>query len=70
MPRKRETIEPNRGDKRYVRRDAQGHFTGEQVDAGRPLARDRKQAARKTVPAGQGERATRSAASLTPTCPR
>jgi len=27
MPRKRELIEPNEGDKRYIRRDEEGKFT-------------------------------------------
>jgi hypothetical protein len=56
MPRKRETIEPNPGDKRYARRDSQGRFTGDQVDAGRSLSKDRKQGAKRTVPAGQGDK--------------
>ncbi|HEX6643285.1 MAG TPA: hypothetical protein VF037_01325 [Gemmatimonadales bacterium] len=33
---RRETIEPNPGDKRYVRRNEQGEFT-EQDDVGRSL---------------------------------
>jgi hypothetical protein len=49
MPRKRETIEPNPGDKRYARRDSQGLFIGDQVDAGRSLSKDRKQAAKQTI---------------------
>jgi hypothetical protein len=56
MPRKRETIEPSRGDKRYVRRDNEGEFSSDQVDAGRSLSRDRKQAAKRTVAAGQGDK--------------
>jgi hypothetical protein len=56
MATKRETIEPNPGDKRYVRRDANGRFTSDQVDVGRSLSRDRKTTAKRTVPAGQGDR--------------
>ena len=56
MPTKRETIQPNPGDKRYVRRDAQGRFTSEQEDVGRSLSRDRQQRAKRTVPPGQGDR--------------
>ena len=39
---KRELIEPASGDKRYVRRDDEGHFT-EQVDVGKSLAADQRQ---------------------------
>jgi len=56
MPTKRETIEPNPGDKRYVRRDAHGRFTDSQDDVGRSLSQDRKQQAKRTVPPGQGDR--------------
>jgi hypothetical protein len=52
---KRETIEPNTGDKRYARRDARGRFTS-QVNVGSSLSRDRRQHAKKSVPAGQGDR--------------
>ena len=38
---KREVIEPRKGDKRYVRRDAQGQFTDSQVSVGGSLAADR-----------------------------
>jgi len=56
MATKRETIKPNPGDKRYVRRDAEGRFTEDQADVGRSLSRDRKQPAKRTVPPGQGDR--------------
>ena len=36
-PSKRELIEPNKGDKRYVRRKADGTF-GKTVDVGKSLA--------------------------------
>lgn len=42
-------------DKRYVRRDDKGQFK-ESDDVGRSLAQDRRQAAKTTVPAGQGDR--------------
>lgn len=42
-------------DKRYVRRDDQGQFK-ESDDVGRSLAQDRRQSAKTTVPAGQGDR--------------
>jgi hypothetical protein len=60
MPaRKRELIEPHDGDKRYVRRDDQGQFTEEQVDVGRSLSQDSRQHAKRTVPAGQGDKGDR-----------
>jgi cytoskeletal protein CcmA (bactofilin family) len=39
---KRELIEPKPGDKRYVRRDENGHFTEEQDDVGKSPIRDRR----------------------------
>jgi hypothetical protein len=53
---KREQIEPHGGDKRYVRRDDQGHFTEDQVDEGRSLTADRRQHAKHEAPPGQGDR--------------
>jgi hypothetical protein len=51
----RERIE--RGDdKRFIRRDDQGRFTGSQVKVGRSLAKDREQHAKTIVPKGQGDR--------------
>jgi len=59
MPRRseksdRELVDTSR-DKRYVRRDAKGQFD-EVDDVGRSLAQDRRQAAKKKVPSGQGDR--------------
>jgi hypothetical protein len=42
-------------DKRFVRRDDEGQFK-ESDDVGRSLAHDRRQAANKEVPSGQGDR--------------
>jgi hypothetical protein len=42
-------------DKRFVRRDDEGRFK-ESDDVGRSLTQDRRQAAKKEVPAGQGDR--------------
>ena len=56
MASKRELIEPAKGDKRYVRRDKQGHFTQDQTDVGRSLTADRKQHAKTVAPKGQGDR--------------
>lgn len=52
---KRELIEPHKGDKRYVRRNADGTF-GKTVDVGRSLAADRKRTAKTRVGKGQGDR--------------
>jgi hypothetical protein len=51
----RETIEPHKGDKRYVRRNDKGEF-GKEVDVGKSLAADRRQHAKTEVKPGQGDR--------------
>jgi hypothetical protein len=56
MVRKREMIEPNEGDKRYVRRDASGRFSEEQSDVGRSLSADKRTKSKTTVPKGMGDR--------------
>jgi hypothetical protein len=43
-------------EKRYVRRDARGRFTADQVDEGRSLSADRRRRAKTVVPKGQGDR--------------
>jgi hypothetical protein len=52
---KRELIEPTKGDKRYVRRKADGTF-GKTVDVGKSLVADRKHSAKTKVRQGQGDR--------------
>jgi hypothetical protein len=42
-------------DKRFMRRDTSGQFK-ESDDVGRSLTKDRKQSAKRKVPAGQGDR--------------
>jgi hypothetical protein len=59
MTSKRELIEPNEGDKRYVRRDEKGRFK-ESDDVGRSLTQDRRQHAQTKSKPGQGDRATGS----------
>jgi len=54
MPR--ELIEPHKGDKRYVRRDAKGQFTDKQADVGRSLAADRRSKSKTVAKTGQGDR--------------
>jgi hypothetical protein len=58
MASKRELIEPHKGDKRYVRRDAKGQFK-EVDDVGRSLAADRRTKAKTTVRSGQGDKGDR-----------
>lgn len=55
---KRELIEPNPGDKRYVRRDEKGRFK-EVEDVGRSLSQDRKRHAKSDAKPGQGDRGDR-----------
>jgi hypothetical protein len=57
---KRESIEPHQGDKRYVRRKADGTF-GKMVAQGRSLAADNRRTAKATVAKGQGDRGDRVA---------
>ena len=56
MARKREIIEPNAGDKRFARRDAEGRFTEDQTDVGRSLSADQRSKSKTTVPKGMGDR--------------
>ena len=56
MARKREIIEPNKGDKRFARRDAEGRFTEDQTDVGRSLSADRRDKSKTVVPKGMGDR--------------
>jgi hypothetical protein len=55
---KRELIEPNPGDKRFVRRDEEGKFK-ESVDVGRSLSQDRKREAKTEAEPGQGDKGDR-----------
>ncbi len=58
MAGKRELIEPNEGDKRFVRRDEEGQFT-ESDDQSRSLSQDQKTDARNTTKPGQGDKGDR-----------
>ena len=55
MASKRELMQPHKSDRRYLRRDAQGHFK-KQVNVGRSLAADRRRKAKTVVKRGQGDR--------------
>jgi hypothetical protein len=58
MAARRELIEPQKGDKRYVRRNKQGRFK-ECEDVGRSLTQDRRRKAKTVAPRGQGDRGDR-----------
>ena len=57
-PSKRELIEPNKGDKRYVRRDESGQFK-ESDDVSRSLSQDVRKDAESESKKGQGDRGDR-----------
>ena len=58
VPEKREVIEPNEGDKRYVRRDEEGKFK-ESDDVSRSLSQDQKRDAQTESEPGQGDKGDR-----------
>ena len=51
----RELIEPNEGDKRYVRRNEEGRFT-ESDDVSKSLSQDVRQRAKTEKPKNEGDR--------------
>jgi len=57
---KREKIEPNPGDSRYLRRDDEGRFTDDQVDVGASSAADQRRASSTPSKPGQGDKGDRS----------
>lgn len=59
MAEERELIEPNEGDKRFVRRDEEGKFT-ESDDVGRSLSQDQKRDAKTESKPGQGDKGDRN----------
>jgi uncharacterized membrane protein YgcG len=59
MAEDRELIEPNEGDKRFVRRDEEGKFK-ESDDVGRSLSQDQKRDAQTESKPGQGDKGDRS----------
>jgi len=65
MADERELIEPNPGDKRYVRRDEDGQFK-ESDDVGRSLSQDQKRDAKTESKPGQGDKGDRSTSGGSP----
>ena len=62
MPaRKRELIEPHKGDKRYIRRDERGRIK-ESDDVTRSLSQDQKRKAKTVSKPGQGDKGDRAPA--------
>lgn len=59
MAEDRELIEPNEGDKRFVRRDEEGKFK-ESDDLNRSLSQDQKRDAQSQSKPGQGDKGDRS----------
>lgn len=59
MAKDRELIEPNEGDKRYIRRDENGQFTEDQVDVSRSLSADQRSESETVTKKGQGDRGDR-----------
>jgi hypothetical protein len=55
----RHIVEPQKGDKRYVRRNPDGQFTDDQTDVGRSLAADQRQHSKTPAKKGQGDRGDR-----------
>ena len=50
-------IKPRKGDTRYVRTDAKGRFTKDQVSKGKSLASDRRRKSKTVAKKGYGDRA-------------
>lgn len=59
MAGKRELIEPRKGDKRYIRRDARGRIQ-ESDDVGRSLSQDRRRQVKTIAKPGQGDKGDRA----------
>lgn len=56
---KRELIEPNEGDKRYMRRDQDGRFSDDQTAVGKSLAADQRQHSNTKAKPGHGDKGDR-----------
>jgi hypothetical protein len=52
----RKTVKPRENDTRYVRKDAKGRFTTDQVSKGRSLAADRRRKSKTIAKKGYGDR--------------
>jgi hypothetical protein len=58
VTKKRELIEPNDGDKRFIRRDDGGRIS-ESDDVGKSLSQDVRKHAKTDVKSGQGDKGDR-----------
>lgn len=56
MARKRDTIEPSSGPKRYARGDAKGQFIDQQSNLTRSLSQEHYRKAKTKVSKGQGDK--------------
>jgi hypothetical protein len=59
MPAKNRELLDTGTDKRYIRRDALGRFTKDQVDVGKSAAADQRQHSAHAAPPGQGDKGDR-----------
>jgi hypothetical protein len=59
MARKRDTIEPQPGPRRFIRRNSNGEWTTDPADDGRSATQDRKQPARPKSKPDPAEKAGR-----------
>ncbi len=59
MPAKKRDLLDTGTDNRYIRRDARGRFTKDQVDVGRSSAADQRQHSSKAAKSGRGDKGDR-----------
>jgi hypothetical protein len=59
MPAKKRELIDTGTDKRYIRRDARGRFTKDQVNVGRSSAADQRQRSAGSPKPGQGDKGDR-----------
>jgi hypothetical protein len=57
----REIVQPNKGDKRHIPRDENGHFTDSQLNVGKSVAAAKRTRTKTVVPKGQVHRCYRTA---------
>jgi hypothetical protein len=52
----RDVVQPNKGDKRHIPRDDNGHFTDSQFNVGKSVAADNGSKNKTVLPKDQGDR--------------